>query len=150
MGGSFVTLSPVVLSLQVLAKSAMTIGHAQRCCTCVSYCSRCRYTYTSCFQSSRHNAASDLKKARRCCAFLKDLSVCKAAPDLLLTAYMAIIMMQRKVNPIGDFGDATTSSHSGDGALISLNASWRMLDTINMLMESFTSPWLISWVRVTF
>lgn len=35
--GSFVTLSPAVLPLQILAKSVMTIGHAQRCCTYVSY-----------------------------------------------------------------------------------------------------------------
>lgn len=35
--GSFVPLSPAVLPLQILAKSVMTIGHAQPCCTYVSY-----------------------------------------------------------------------------------------------------------------
>ncbi|ETS76916.1 hypothetical protein PFICI_10790 [Pestalotiopsis fici W106-1] len=77
---------------------------------------------------------------------LNDFNVCWTASDLLLTAYMSIIMMQRKIHAADDSRNEKTIVQSESGAFISLNAARKVLDTINLLMESFTSPWLISWI----
>ncbi|KAF7538189.1 hypothetical protein G7054_g3166 [Neopestalotiopsis clavispora] len=77
---------------------------------------------------------------------LNDFNVCWTASDLLLTAYMSIIMMQRKLHAANDSSNSPAVNESSTGASISLNAARKVLDIMNLLMESFKSPWLIAWI----
>jgi hypothetical protein len=59
---------------------------------------------------------------------------------------MSIIMMQRKLYAANDSSNSPAVNESSTGASISLNAARKVLDIMNLLMESFKSPWLIAWI----